>query len=102
MIAVKPSILIILGAAGDLTHRKLLPALYNLFLDELLPEKFSIIGIDRRKWEQEAFRNHLHEGVNEFSRRGRADEKSWARFSEFFKYIALDFTEADSYLKLSE
>ncbi len=98
----KPSILIILGAAGDLTHRKLLPALFNLFLDKRLPEKFSILGFDRKKLEQEAFRNHLHEGVNEFSRRGKADQESWVRFSRFFKYFSLDFTEKDSYLKLSE
>jgi glucose-6-phosphate 1-dehydrogenase len=98
----KPSILVILGAAGDLTHRKLLPALFNLFLDKRLPEKFSIIGIDRKHLEQEAFRNHLHEGVNEFSRRGRATEENWSQFSKFFKYISLDFTVADSYLKLAE
>ena len=98
----KPSVLIIFGAAGDLTHQKLLPALYNLFLEKRLPEKFSIIGIDRKSFEQEAFRNRLHEGVNEFSRRGRAEDESWKQFSKFFKYFALDFTVRESYLKLTE
>ena len=102
MSAPNPCILIILGAAGDLTHRKLLPALFNLFLDKQLPEKFSIIGVDRKKWEQTAFRTHLHEGVNEFSRRGRADEACWNRFTEFFKYFSYDFTTSDSYMKISE
>src|SRR5665213_552497 len=99
MSEISPTVLVIFGAAGDLTHRKLLPALFNLFLDKRLPDKFSILGVDRKPLEQEGFRNHLHEGVNEFSRRGKADEESWTRFSESFKYFSLDFTERNSYLK---
>jgi len=102
MSPLKPSILVILGAAGDLTQRKLISALFNLFLDNRLPEKFSIIGIDRQRLEGEAFRNHLHEGVNKFSRRGGPDEESWSRFSKSFKYFPLDFTAEDSYSKLSQ
>ncbi len=98
----RPTIIVILGAAGDLTHRKLVPALFNLFLDKRLPEDFSIIGIDRKHLEQEAFRTHLHEGVNEFSRRGRAEDENWSLFSMSFKYFSLNFTNAESYSKLSE
>jgi len=100
--SLKPAVIVIFGATGDLTQRKLLPALYNLFLDKRLPEKFSIIGVGRKEWDQESFRSHLHEGVNEFSRRGRVAEESWNKFSTFFKYLHLDFTVKDSYPKLVE
>ena len=102
MSALAPSVLVILGAAGDLTHRKLLPALYNLFLDKALPEKFSILGIDRKPMEQEAFRNHLHEGINQFSRRGKAEGEGWSHFSDSFRYVSLDFTDPASYRKIAE
>lgn len=96
----KPTIIVILGAAGDLTHRKLVPALFNLFLDKHLPDKFSIIGLDQKKMEQVAFRNHLHEGVNEFSRRGKAEDENWNVFSKSFQYFSLDFTDPNTYVKL--
>ena len=98
----QPAILVIFGAAGDLTHRKLVPALYNLFLDQRLPEKFLILGLDRKIWQTEAFATHLREGVEQFSRRGKVEHETWQKFAKFFKYFALDFTAADSYLKILE
>jgi|GEM_PF-1534148 len=52
-----PTILVIFGAGGDLTWRKLVPALYNLFLDDLLPHRFALIGLDRKEISEEEFRN---------------------------------------------
>jgi glucose-6-phosphate 1-dehydrogenase len=46
-LAPPPTVLVIFGAAGDLTHRKLLPAVYNLFLDHWLPDRFAVLGVDR-------------------------------------------------------
>ncbi len=100
--ALKPSILVILGAGGDLTHRKLVPALYNLFLDNRLPEKLAIIGLDRKESTEEAFRSHLFDGVKEFSRRGKPEEKSWHDLASVIKYVDLDFTESHSYSQLAE
>lgn len=103
MSGAKPTVLVILGAAGDLTHRKLVPALFNLFLDKRLPENFSIVGVDRKAWDQPSFKTHLREGMSEFSRRRKPeDEAAWGPFSEFFHYLSLDFTAAESYPKLSE
>ncbi len=98
----KPAILIILGSAGDLTHRKLLPALYNLFLDQRLPEKLAILALDRKSMKEEQFHNSLLEGVNEFSRRGKVEEARWDHFARLIKYKALDFTEANSYSQMAE
>ena len=67
----EPTVFVIFGGAGDLSWRKLIPALYSLFLDGWLPEKFRIIGTGHRHMDEEEFRPHLKEGVDKFSRRGR-------------------------------
>ena len=65
-----PTILFIFGGSGDLTNRKLIPALYNLFLDNYLPEKFVVIGVGRTSFaSDDEYRNKLLEGVQQFSRR---------------------------------
>ena len=58
-----------------------MPALYNLFLDGWMPEKFSIIGTGRTPLTNEEFRNKLLEGINQFSRNGKAADDKWAEFS---------------------
>jgi glucose-6-phosphate 1-dehydrogenase len=71
-----PTVLVIFGGAGDLTRRKLVPGLYNLFLDKWLPKEFWVIGLDRQALSDEDFRRHLREGVDQFSRRGRRSRSS--------------------------
>ena len=60
--------MVIFGASGDLTHRKLIPALYNLAVDGLLPKKFAVIGFARKPKTDEEFRAEAYEGVKQFSR----------------------------------
>ncbi len=60
------SLLFIFGGSGDLNHRKLSPALYNLFIDEWMPEKFGIVGIGRRPYDDPGYRNHLLDGIKSF------------------------------------
>ena len=62
-IATKPVALVIFGGAGDLAHRKLLPALYNLHLDGLLPPRFAAVGIGRRGYDDEAYRDFARDGI---------------------------------------
>ena len=66
-----PAVLVIFGAAGDLTWRKLIPALYDLYLDRHLPGWFAVIGLDRKEMSPQEFLDHLRDGVNQFARRGR-------------------------------
>ncbi|MFN2219404.1 MAG: glucose-6-phosphate dehydrogenase, partial [Anaerolineae bacterium] len=68
-----PATIVIFGAGGDLTWRKLVPALYNLSLDGYLPARFAVIGVDRKEMTDDDFREHLRDGVDQFSRRGKAD-----------------------------
>ncbi|MGD8848187.1 MAG: hypothetical protein PVF18_00580, partial [Anaerolineales bacterium] len=96
------SILVIFGAGGDLTWRKLIPAVYNICVDEALPEHFAVIGIDRKEMSEEQFLSHLHDGVNRFSRRGKVDDEDWKRFSRFeHTYIQADFSKSEVYSDLS-
>jgi glucose-6-phosphate 1-dehydrogenase len=92
-----PTIIIIFGATGDLTWRKLLPAIYNLYLDKMMPENFSVLGIGRQNLSREQFHHHLWEGVNKNSRRGEADKKVWEAFAKNVSYFRGGFTEADTF-----
>ena len=96
-IEANPTVLIIFGGNGDLTKRKIIPALYNLFLENRLPEKFSIIGTSRTKFTDEKYRNSLLAGINEFSRTGKAKKEEWAIFSANISYQAADIMDIASY-----
>ncbi len=88
----EPIVIVIFGAGGDLAWRKLVPALYNLFLDRRLPERFAIVGVARHEMDDNAFRQRLREGVDLFSRRGKVEEQSWSEFASRLTYFAGDFT----------
>ena len=99
---IKPTVLVIFGGGGDLAWRKLVPALYDLFLDKLLPERFSLIGLDRKEMSEDEFCDRLNDGVNQFSRRGKADPKQWGQFANLFSYASVDFDDANAYQILAE
>ncbi len=92
----EPTVMVIFGAGGDLTWRKLVPALYSLHCDRLLPERFAIVGVARKQMDIGAFRQRLREGVELFSRRRPVDEEIWSGFAERVTYLADDFTAAGS------
>ena len=97
-----PQSIIIFGANGDLCWRKLIPALYNLYLTDNLPEKFSITAIDHGEVTGAAYNNKLLEGINQFSRSGKADKAAWKQFSSNIHYLQGDFTNADLYIALAK
>src|SRR5215212_1688880 len=74
--AVEPVTFVIFGGGGDLAHRKLLPALYNLHLDGLLPPRVAIVGVGRNQVTDESYRAFAKDGVAKFSRRP-VDEATW-------------------------
>jgi glucose-6-phosphate 1-dehydrogenase len=96
------TIITIFGAAGDLTWRKLVPALYNLFLDHWLPERFAVIGLDLKEMSQDEWCQRLRQGVDEFSRRGKADDVEWQAFASRLDFMAADFGDAAAYARLGE
>ena len=101
MAAQKPAIIAIFGATGDLTKRKLMPALYNLFLDKQLPPKFFIIGV-ARQGEEENFRKYMQDAMGQFSRRGAADTTKWSEFVSRVSFISGEFTDPATFTNLAE
>lgn len=97
----EPCTVVIFGATGDLTHRKLVPALYNLAVDGELPTGVKIIGFARRAKTDAEFRAGLEELNRKVSRSGH-DPKIWGPFAENIHYHESEFTDADGYKRLAE
>lgn len=95
-----PALVVIFGASGDLTRRKLIPALFNLFLDKQLPEKFVILGISR-KGDPESFRTQTQTAVGKYSRR-KPDAAKWAEFESHLDYLSGDYADPAVYSALRE
>ncbi len=96
-----PTILVIFGGGGDLTWRKLVPALYNLCLDNMLPDRFAIFGVDLKEMTADEFRRHLREGVDQFSRRGKSSDAEWNTFAPYLNYLPADFGDSKFFETLS-
>jgi glucose-6-phosphate 1-dehydrogenase len=92
---------VIFGGGGDLTWRKLVPALYNLWLDKRCSDTFQVIAVDGKPMEPAAYLAHLKEGVDQFSRRGKAEDDAWARFAEHLSYQKADFNDPATYKELA-
>ena len=97
----EPCTIVIFGATGDLTHRKLIPALYNLMVDGELPSAVNVIGFARRDYTDEFFREGLEKLNQEVSRSGH-DPEIWKTFRSLITYHRSEFENADGYLKLAQ
>jgi glucose-6-phosphate 1-dehydrogenase len=98
----EPVVFVIFGGAGDLAWRKLIPALYNLYLNHWLPEKFLIIGTGHRHTSDEQFRQHLREGVDKFSRQGQTRDEEWQGFASHLNFLAADLDQAGVFTGLAK
>jgi glucose-6-phosphate 1-dehydrogenase len=96
---VEPCSLVIFGASGDLTRRKLMPAIYNLLLDGMLPPHFAVVGTSRKDLRHEEFRTGMREGVEKYSRRP-LDPSTWSAFEPRLFYHRGSITEAATYAGL--
>jgi glucose-6-phosphate 1-dehydrogenase len=96
-----PCVLVIFGAAGDLTKRKLVPALYNLKKSDLLPDDFAVIGLARAEMNDEEFRRRLGDELPEFATE-EIDKEQWEWLAERLYYLSGDFEDAQTYLRLKE
>ena len=90
-------VVVIFGASGDLTKRKLIPALYNLALEKRLPERFAVVGYARSEMTHEVFREKMREAVKEFSRTGLQDEAVWQQFAGTLYYVRGGYDETDGF-----
>src|ERR671923_2929984 len=90
--AAEPCALTIFGASGDLTQRKLLPALYALAYRNLLPEGFAVVGVARTEMSTEEFREHMRQGIIDHAR-DEFREEVWEILAEGMRYVATDFAD---------
>lgn len=94
---IKPTIILVFGATGDLAKRKLFPAFYNLYLDGRMPEKFEIIALGRAKNNDAVYRSHVSKNLTEFSRNKIASEKEFEQFASHITYLQNDIDNEASY-----
>lgn len=99
---ISPTIFVIFGGAGDLSWRKLFPALFDLSLGRGIPFHLGIVAVDINLSGIKELKNHLHEGVDKFSRHGKADDKEWSHFSENIYFLEGDFTKKETYTALKK
>ncbi|PSO61028.1 MAG: glucose-6-phosphate dehydrogenase [Cyanobacteria bacterium QH_2_48_84] len=96
----EPLIMVIFGASGDLTQRKLVPAIYELKREHRLPPETTIVGVARRKWSHDYFREQMREGVEQFST-GIESEELWKDFAQGLYYCSGNIDEPESYQELN-
>ncbi len=96
------TVFVIFGGSGDLAWRKLIPALYDLFLDGRLPSRFQVLGTGRRETSDDAYRQHLKEGVDQFSARGKTEEKNWSDFASHVCFLRIDPSDSGSFAALAK
>ncbi len=89
--------MVIFGASGDLTQRKLIPALYSLMCDGLLPDEFAMIGFARKAKTNESFREEMRAACEEFARLKPIDEAIWEKFARSLHYQQGDYGSATDY-----
>lgn len=97
----EPCVVVIFGATGDLTRRKLLPALYRLARQRLLPAEFAVLGTSRHDMDDEEFRLKMREALNEFSEE-EIDEAAWDSFATGLFYLRGEFDDQQLYLQIKE
>lgn len=99
---IEPFTIVIFGGHGDLTRRKLLPSIFNLFCDDVVPgQEFSVLGFDRNAMTDEEYRSILKDAVKEFGDRGLDDEK-WNSFASHIHYIPGVFEHDSNFEALAD
>jgi len=94
-----PSTVVILGATGDLTARKLVPAIFNLFLNDGLPHSFCIVGCGRTKLNDQQFRSKMEKAL---MAKGLMDDSKWQAFSDVLHYRSIDYADLGSFTSLAK
>jgi glucose-6-phosphate 1-dehydrogenase len=93
--------IVIFGASGDLAHRKLLPALFNLYRKKRIPENFQILGFATRAWDDDKFRIEMDNAANEFCTYEYSSDE-WREFAKHLHYMSGNFTSQEDYKRLSD
>ncbi len=96
----EPCVVVIFGATGDLTKRKLLPALYRLAQQQLIPAEFAILGTARQTLSDDEYRGLMREALRTFGDEDKIDETSWSSFADGIFYESGDVKDTETYTRL--
>ncbi len=96
-----PSGLVIFGVTGDLSRKKLMPAVYDLANRGLLPPGFALVGFARREWKDQDFEKVVHDAVQQYARTP-FDEEVWAQLAQGVRFVSGDFDDDAAFLRLKE
>ena len=91
----EPCVVVIFGASGDLTKRKLVPALYRLVQERLVPAEFAIVGAARSPMSHDDFRTKMKESVQKFSEAKQVDDEVWDSFAQGLYFLPVDIGPPD-------
>ncbi|GHE33958.1 glucose-6-phosphate dehydrogenase [Sphingobacterium griseoflavum] len=96
-IQIKPTSIVVFGGTGDLAKRKLFPAFFNLYMDGRMPSQFQIIALGRQPYEQESFRDYVHENILAFSRNTNFSQEQWQAFQDHITFHKAHIDDDSSY-----
>jgi glucose-6-phosphate 1-dehydrogenase len=96
-----PSVFVLFGSTGDLAHRKVVPAMYQLWRTNLLPHEFILLAVGRRELDDEAYRADVRTSLEQHSRVLPLDDAAWTTFSERIRYERLDFSDTSGFDRLA-
>src|ERR1700694_1317043 len=97
-----PCNVVFFGATGDLMKRMLMPAMWNLRLEDILPANYGIVGFSRSPHTDEDFREIMHQSIEQFSRSGPPTEPLWSDFAKHLSYVPGSFDDATAFQRLRE
>ena len=97
-----PCSVVFFGASGDLTKRMLMPAMWNLRLNDILPENYAIVGFSRSKFSDDEFRELMRKSIEEFSRSGAPKDPLWNDFAKHVSYVSGGFDDPAAFANLRE
>jgi glucose-6-phosphate 1-dehydrogenase len=95
-----PCTIVFFGAAGDLVKRMLMPAMWNLRLEDILPTNYAIVGFSRAPYSNDEFRVQMKDAIDQFSRSGSAKDPLWSDFAQRLTYVRGDFSDNRAFKKL--
>lgn len=95
-------VLVIFGASGDLTYRKLIPAVFDLYMQNLLPENFEVLGVSRSELSDNDFRTKMEEGIKQFAHFREKAGKKLHDFNKKLHYLSIRTKESEDYIKLKK
>ncbi|HUX32952.1 MAG TPA: glucose-6-phosphate dehydrogenase [Gemmatimonadaceae bacterium] len=98
----EPGTMVVLGATGDLSRRKLMPALYQMAKDGLLPDPFELLGVGRDALDDDAFRTLVHDELEKSDEIEGLDDAVWKRMADRLHYVSGDFADAATYAEIGD